>query len=118
MRGLSSISTGGNILLLFSRSNASDPNNDIIANFRSSEKPQMHAHKYVEENSPVGMLASKKSGGVAPEMNFRERVTCTPLPSAKSKTTLSVVPQIRTYVFQFFFLKKLSDEKLSETIAC
>ena len=91
MRGLSSISTGGNILLPCSRSNASDPNNDIIADFRSSEEPQMHAHKYVEENSPVGMLASKKSGGVAPEMNFRERVTCTPLPSANKAVQNNVI---------------------------
>ena len=42
----------------------------------------MPAHRYVEENSSAAMLATKRSAGVTPEVNFRECVICTPLQSA------------------------------------
>ena len=64
--------------------------------------------RYVEDGS-AAILAAKRSAGVAPEVNLREHVTCTPLPSMnkaansgfetqrrhhqKSKTGVSVAPQ-------------------------
>ena len=42
----------------------------------------MPAHRYVEKNSRAAMLAAKRSASVAPEVNLRECVTCTPPPSA------------------------------------
>ena len=65
----------------------------------------MPAHRYVEENSSAAKLATKKSAGVAPEVNLRGHVTCM-LPQStnkaahsglkrhqKSKTGVSVAPQ-------------------------
>ena len=43
---------------------------------------------YVEENGLAATLATKRSAGVAPEVNIREHVTCMPLPST-NKTTHS-----------------------------
>ena len=42
----------------------------------------MPGHRYVEEISLVAMLVAKRLEGVTPEMNLRECVTYTPLPSA------------------------------------
>ena len=69
----------------------------------------MPGHRYVEEIGLAGMPAAKSSSQVAPEVNLREYVTCTPLPNAnkaahsgfetqrrhhqKSKTGVSVAPQ-------------------------
>ena len=40
------------------------------------------------------MQAAKRSAGVAPEVNLRERVTCTPLPNAnKTEPTLALKPK-------------------------
>ena len=84
----------------------------------------MPAHGYVEENGSTTILAAKMSAGVAPEVNLRECVTHTPLPSSnktahsgietqrkhhqKSETglDLSVVNPRKDYVVQKFFLKK------------
>ena len=41
----------------------------------------MPAHRYVEENGLDVMMASKRSPGVAPEVNIRESVPCTSPPS-------------------------------------
>ena len=41
----------------------------------------MPGHRYVEEISSAAILATKRSAGVIPEVNLREDVTCTPLPS-------------------------------------
>ena len=72
------------------------------------QAPPMPGCRYVEEISSAAMLATKRSAGVTPEMNLRECVTHTPLPSAnkaahsgfetqrchkKSKTGVSVAPQ-------------------------
>ena len=43
--------------------------------------PPMPVRRYVEEISSAAMLAAKRSAGVAPGVNLRECVTCTPLPS-------------------------------------
>ena len=80
----------------------------------------MPSHNYVEEIGSAAMLATKRSAGVAPEVNLREHVTHKSLPSAnkaahsgfetqrrhhqKSKTGISG-PRKRTYVLQK--LKKL-----------
>ena len=37
---------------------------------------------YLVVNGSIAMLAAKRSAGVAPEVNSREHVICTPLPSA------------------------------------
>ena len=42
----------------------------------------MPASKYVEEIRLAAMLVTKKSAGVLPDVNLREHVTRTPLPSA------------------------------------
>ena len=71
--------------------------------------PPIPALRYMKENSLAVMLATKRSAGVAPEVNLKEDVTCTPLSSKnkaahsgsetqrkhhqKSKTGVSVVPQ-------------------------
>ena len=49
----------------------------------------MPAHRHMEENGSATMLATKRSVGVAPEVNLREYVTHTPLPST-NKTAHSV----------------------------
>ena len=65
--------------------------------------------RYMEEISLAAMLAAKRSAGVTPEVNLRELVTRTPLPSVnkaahsgfetqsrhhkKSKTGVSVAQQ-------------------------
>ena len=41
----------------------------------------MPTHKYVEDNGSATMLSTKRLAGVAPEVNLKEHVTCTPLPS-------------------------------------
>ena len=67
----------------------------------------MPACRYMDENGSAAMLATKRLVGVTPEVNFRECVTCMPLPSAnnalcfetqrryhqKSKTGILVAPQ-------------------------
>ena len=69
----------------------------------------MPARKYVKENSSAVMLATKRSTGVAPEVNLMDRISRMPLPSEnktahsgfetqrgrpkKSKTGESVAPQ-------------------------
>ena len=40
----------------------------------------MPAHRYGEEIGSAAMLATKRSAGVAPEVNLRECVTHMPLP--------------------------------------
>ena len=81
----------------------------------------MPACRYVEGNSSVAMLATKRSVDVTAEVNLREHVTCTPLPSAnkaahpgfeiqrcqqKSKTWVSVAPQKRLMSSKFFLKKR------------
>ena len=41
----------------------------------------MPVGRHMEENDLATMLATKRSAGVAPEVNLREYVTHTPLPS-------------------------------------
>ena len=41
----------------------------------------MSGRRSVEEIGSAAMLVSKRSAGVAPEVNLKESVTCTPLPS-------------------------------------
>ena len=48
----------------------------------------MLVHRYLEEDDLAAILATKRSEGVAPEMNLRECLIHTPLPS-KNKTTHS-----------------------------
>ena len=48
----------------------------------------MSAHRYVEENSSAAKLATKKSAGVAPEVNLRGHVTCM-LPQSTNKAAHS-----------------------------
>ena len=66
-------------------------------------------HKYVAENGSAAMLTTKRSAGVAPEVNFKEHTSHTPSPSVnkvahfgfeterihhkKSKTGVSVALQ-------------------------
>ena len=80
----------------------------------------MPACRYVKENSS----AANMSAGVAPEVNLREQVTHTPLPSAhkaahhgfgtqrrhhqKSKTGVSVAPQKGLMSSKFIFLKLIA----------
>ena len=42
----------------------------------------MSSCSYVEEIGMAAMLVTKRSAGVAPEVNLRECVMCMPLPSA------------------------------------
>ena len=69
----------------------------------------MPGHRYMEEIGLMAFLAAKRLAGVAPEVNLKECVTCTPLPSTnkaahygfetqrrhhqKSTTGVSVAPQ-------------------------
>ena len=71
--------------------------------------PPLPACRYVEEKRLAAILATKRSAGVAPEVNFRKYVERMPLPSGtrlphsgfethrrchqKSKTGVSVAPQ-------------------------
>ena len=41
----------------------------------------MPAHRYMEENSLAAILATKRSAGVAPEVNLGDHVICTLLRS-------------------------------------
>ena len=41
----------------------------------------MSARRYVVENGSAAMLDAKRSAGVTPEVNLREHVICTSLPS-------------------------------------
>ena len=76
----------------------------------------MAAHRYVEEIGLAAMLSTKRLAGVTPEVNFRECVTCMPLPSAnkalkvRGNVTRNLKhgyhPTKRTYVLQKF--KKLN----------
>ena len=43
--------------------------------------PPMPGHRYVEENSLAAILATKGMAGATPDMNLREHVIYTPLPS-------------------------------------
>ena len=47
--------------------------------------PPMSACRYVEENGLAAMLANKRLAGVTPEVNLREHVTCSPLPTLALK---------------------------------
>ena len=38
--------------------------------------PPIPVHRYMEENGSAAMLATKRSAGVTPEVNFMEYVTC------------------------------------------
>ena len=44
-------------------------------------EPHKCLHRYVEETISAGMLATKRWAGVTPEVNLRESVICTSLPS-------------------------------------
>ena len=73
------------------------------------EPQHVPACRYVEEIGSAAMLTTKRSAGVAPDVNLREHVTCTSLASAnkaahsdfetqrrrhqKSETGISVAPQ-------------------------
>ena len=52
-------------------------------------------HRQVKENGLAAMLAAKRSAGVAPEVNFRECVICTPPPNVNkaAHSGVSVAPQ-------------------------
>ena len=69
----------------------------------------MPSHRYVEVNGSAAMLATKRSAGVAPEMNLREYVTCMPLSSVNKEETSPEVqnkdisgPTKMTYVLRKF----------------
>ena len=51
----------------------------------------MPTHRYVGENGPAAMLVTKRSAGVAPEVNLREHITHMPVPSANK--TLALKPR-------------------------
>ena len=53
----------------------------------------MPVHRYVEENGSTAMLAIKSLAGAVPEVNFREHVTCMPVPSANKAATLTLKPR-------------------------
>ena len=79
----------------------------------------MPVHRYVEENGSTAMLAIKRLAGAVPEVNFREHVTCMPVPSAnkaahfdsetqrrhhqKFKTGISMASQKGLMSCKFFF---------------
>ena len=63
----------------------------------------MIACRYVEENGLVTMLVAKRSVGVTPEMNLRERVTCMPLPSIRLPT-LALKPRVNYIVNYDWYL--------------
>ena len=81
----------------------------------------MTAHKYVEEIGSAAMLVTKRSAGVAPEVNLRD-ASCMPLPGVnntalydfeaqmrhheKFKTGVSVGPQKGLTSFKDFTNKK------------
>ena len=96
----------------------------------SSYKSQLFELLTFSRSIPT-MLEAKRLPGVAPEVNLRQCVTCTPLPSANNtahsgfepqfynqfKTEVSVPPQKRTYVLQKLknnFLQKLPDHPFAE----
>ena len=53
----------------------------------------MPAQRYLEEISSAAMLATKRSSGVTPEVNLRERISRMPPPSANKATTLALNPR-------------------------
>ena len=53
--------------------------------------------RYVEENHSAAMLVAKRSAGVAPEINLRERVTCMPLPGANKASHSGFETQRRNH---------------------
>ena len=82
----------------------------------------MPACRYVEENGSSVMLGTKRSAGVAPEVNLREHVTHIPLPSVNKAAhcgfeSQEMSPEVqnrgisgptkRTYILQKIFLKNL-----------
>ena len=82
----------------------------------------MPTHKYVEKNGSAIMLATKRLASVAPEVKFKEPVTCTSLASTnkaahagfetqrrchqKSKTVVSVAPQKELCPLKIIFTHK------------
>ena len=94
----------------------------VFINLKRKNEPM--PHRYVEETSgSAAMLAAKRSAGVTIDVNFRERVTCMPPPSAnkaahsgfetqrrchqKSKTGVSVATQKGLMSSNFFFKKNV-----------
>ena len=51
-------------------------------NVQKCRASPMPAHVYVEENGLTEILTAIRSAGVTPEVNLREHVKHTPLPSA------------------------------------
>ena len=51
----------------------------------------------MEENGLAAMLATKRSAGVAPEVNLRECVTCMPVPSANRDAHFGFETQRKCY---------------------
>ena len=91
----------------------------------------MPARRYVEENGLAAMLATKRSAGVAPEVNLRKCIRHIPLPSVnkaadpgfetqrrcrqKSKTGVSVAPQKGLMSLVIYSQKRIT-EKLGTSL--
>ena len=54
--------------------------------------PPLPACRYVEDKRLAAILATKRSAGVAPEVNFRKYVALMPLPSGTRLPTLDLKP--------------------------
>ena len=81
----------------------------------------MPACRYMDENGSAAMLATKRLVGVTPEVNFRECLTCMPLPSANNALWLwnpeEISPEVqnrdiscptkRTYVHEKISKKRI-----------
>ena len=49
----------------------------------------MPTRRYMEEIESAAMLATKRSAGVAPEVNLGKHVTCMPLPTWKPRADIT-----------------------------
>ena len=74
----------------------------------------MPAQRYIDENGLVAILATKRSVGVAPEVNLREHVICVAPSSANKKPRGDITrspnsdisgPTKKAYVLEKFILK-------------
>ena len=69
----------------------------VIVQCRHNRAPPMPARSYVEENGLAVMLATRRSVGVAPEVNLREYVTHMPLPSMNKAVHSGFKTQMRCH---------------------
>ena len=81
------------------------------------QTPPMPAYRYMEENGSAAMLPAKRLAVVTPEVNLRECITHTPLPSVnKAAHSEEMSPEVQNRGINSPHKKDVSTKKFKKAI--